>query len=244
MIHDRHRLLDQFGWLLVLVLATIVGQSLIDTGETLIGSSVTHAISGAALLLAVRAAGVSRRWRRATDILVGVVVVSNVALVLLSHLLGAAADRPSEAGPELLWLAAAILVPVVVARRLLEHHVVTVQTILGAVATYLQIAVAYAFAYQALDVETAEDVFGAAVPTTSYMYVSLESITTLGLGDLAPVTELGRLAVVSEAVIGQVFLVTFVAMIVSRFDFGAGHRRLHSGDEKHDRAAPDDERPR
>ena len=66
-----------------------------------------------------------------------------------------------------------------------------------------------------------EDVFGAAVPTTPYMYVSLESIATLGLGDLARVTD-SDASRCSEAVIGQVFLVTFVAMIVSRFDFGAG----------------------
>ena len=59
------------------------------------------------------------------------------------------------------------------------------------------------------------------MPTTPYMYVSLESIATLGLGDLARVTD-SDASRCSEAVIGQVFLVTFVAMIVSRFDFGAG----------------------
>ena len=119
--------------------------------------------------------------------------------------------------PEVLWLIAAALAPVVVARRLVEHRTVTVQTLLGAVAAYLQIAVAYAFAFQALDAVGARPFFGVQVPTTSYMYASLTAISTLGYGDLVPVTELGRLVAVSEAIVGQVYLVTFVAMLASRY---------------------------
>ena len=118
--------------------------------------------------------------------------------------------------PEFLWLIAAALVPVVVARRVVEHRTVTVQTLLGAVAAYLQIAVAYAFAFQAIDAVGARPLFGVQVPTTSYMYASLTAISTLGYGDLVPVTELGRLVAVSEAIVGQVYLVTFVAMLASR----------------------------
>ena len=120
-------------------------------------------------------------------------------------------------GPEFLWLIAAALAPVVVARRLVEQRTVTVQTLLGAVAAYLQIAVAYAFAFQALDAVTALPLFGVQVPTTSYMYASLTALSTLGYGDLVPMTELGRLVAVSEAIVGQVFLVTFVAMLASRY---------------------------
>ena len=50
--------------------------------------------------------------------------------------------------------------------------------------------------------------------TTSFMYFSLVSITTVGYGDLAAATDLGRLLAASEALVGQVYLVTFVAMIV------------------------------
>ncbi len=52
------------------------------------------------------------------------------------------------------------------------------------------------------------------------MYFSLITISTVGFGDFASVTDLGRMASASEAVIGQVFLVTFVALIVSRFAAG------------------------
>ncbi len=216
MSHDGSSvLLDRFGLLLLLVLSTVVGQALIDVGGSFLGASVAHAISGAALLVAVRAAGVTTRWRRAADLLVAVVLAANVVLVLLQLLPEKTLEMEPATGPEFLWLIAAALAPVVVARRLVKQRTVTVQTLLGAVAAYLQIAVAYAF--QALDAVTALPLFGVQVPTTSYMYASLTALSTLGYGDLVPVSELGRLVAVSEAIVGQVFLVTFVAMLASRY---------------------------
>ena len=91
---------------------------------------------------------------------------------------------------------------------------------MGAVAAYLQIAVAYAFLFQTIDAYTSSNFFGEEVSTTIYMYFSLITISTVGFGDFASVTDLGRMASASEAVIGQVFLVTFVALIVSRFAAG------------------------
>ena len=49
------------------------------------------------------------------------------------------------------------------------------------------------------------------------MYFSLVTISTVGYGDYTAAHDLGRMAAGSEAVLGQVFLVTFVALIVSRF---------------------------
>ena len=46
---------------------------------------------------------------------------------------------------------------------------------------------------------------------------SLVTITTLGYGDLSPTSNVGQLASVAEAVVGQIFLVTLVAALVSRF---------------------------
>jgi hypothetical protein len=54
------------------------------------------------------------------------------------------------------------------------------------------------------------------------MYLSMTTMSTLGIGDIAPTTEVSRLLVSSEAVLGQVFLVTIVAIVVSQF---AGTRK-------------------
>ncbi len=93
----------------------------------------------------------------------------------------------------------------------------TIQTVMGAIAAYLQIAIAYASLFQFVDVVGPNPFFGDDVSSTTYTYVSLQTISTLGVGDLTAASDLGRLLVVSEAVVGQVYLVTFVAMIVSRF---------------------------
>ncbi len=208
------RLVDHFGIVLLLVLVTVCAQALIDVRGSPLGALATHSISGLALVLAVRAAAAPLRWRRAADALVVVTLLANMVLVFGGILIDAS---HTGLGGEVMWVVAACLLPFVVARRLLSHPVVTVQTVMGAVAAYLQIAIAYATLFQFVDVVGSKPFFGVEVSTTTYMYVSLQMISTLGVGDLTSTTNLGRLLTVSEAVVGQVYLVTFVALIVSRF---------------------------
>jgi hypothetical protein len=208
-------MLDRFELVLVLVLATIAVQGLIDVRGSLFAQLFTHAISGLALIAAARASGARRRWRRAMDVLVIVVLALSFAAISFRRDNGQAAVPP-----ETMWLLAAALTPVLIARRVLQHTVVTLQTIMGSVAAYLQIAVAYAFLFQTLDAFSSTRFFGEDVSTTTYMYFSLVTISTVGFGDFVAVTDLGRMAAASEAVVGQVFLVTFVALFVSRFADG------------------------
>ena len=203
---------DRFELVLLFVIITIAVQGLVDVSGSVVARLFAHAITGLSLLAAVRASGARRQWRRAVDILVVLVLVASAASVAVRW-----GSNQSAVPPETTWLIAAALTPVLVARRLLQHEVVTLQTIMGAVAAYLQIAVAYAFLYQTIDAYSATDFFGKSTSTTTYMYFSLVTISTVGYGDFVAVTNLGRLASASEAVLGQVFLVTFVALIVSRF---------------------------
>ena len=210
---DPPRMLDRFELVLLFVLATIAVQGLVDVRGSIFAELFAHAITGLALVAAVRASGTRRRWRRAADVLVVIVLVISVATVTWRR-----EDGGAAVPPETTWLIAAAITPVLIARRVLQHTVVTLQTIMGSVAAYLQIAVAYAFLFQTIDAfTTSQPFFGEEVSTTVYMYFSLVTISTVGFGDFVAVTSLGRLAAGSEAVIGQVFLVTFVALIVSRF---------------------------
>ena len=211
----RAPLLDRFGLVLVLVLLTIAVQGLIDVRGSVLARLFTHAITGLALIAAVRASGSRRRWRRAVDVLVVIVVLLSLLMLWRRR-----ADGSFAVPPETTWLLAAALTPVLIARRVLQHTVVTIQTIMGSVAAYLQLAVAYAFLFQTIDAYTPTPFFGEEVSTTTYMYFSLVTISTVGFGDVAAVTDLGRMAAASEAVVGQVYLVTFVALIVSRFAAG------------------------
>jgi hypothetical protein len=221
---DRSRHLDRFGPLLALTVATIATGGLLDLRYD--GSDLRHALvsflvtvtAAATLLLAARAAGLSRRWRISVDVVMGIGVLAALLLVMLVIATGDGPEFGREVGPSLVWLVLAVLAPPAVIGRLLRHRSVTGRTLQGAVVGYLLLAVAYFFVFLTIDRYQTEPFFAGAdrelEPTSSYMYFSLTTITTLGFGDLAPLTPLGRLAATSEALIGQVYLVTFVAMLV------------------------------
>lgn len=213
--------LDRFGALLVLTVASVAALSLVDLdsiSNEVVRSVVSLLLSlttGVTLVLALRAAGVVRRWRRVAEVLVLVAAVVSVVgltaqLVSDTDLSAFQSDRPSP-----LWVLIALVSPVAVIHRLLQHRRVTTQTLAGAVAAYLLIALAACYVFFAIDSSLDDGFFGTAeTPSHEFMYFSLVTITTLGYGDLAPADPVGRLAATSEAVVGQVYLVTFVAMVV------------------------------
>lgn len=212
----RARPEDRFGVLLFFVAATIVVSSLVDTGGSYWATLQVQAMSGAALLAAVRATGMGRAGRRVVASFV-VLALSFLALLAIAESLAGRDPWPPGQTASPLWLIMILIVPIIVIRRLAGHRNVGSRTVLGSVAAYLQIALAYAAIFSAVAAWSDTPPFGEVQPSSAYTYVSLTSISTLGIGDLVPATELARLLVASEAVIGQVFLVTVVAIVVSTF---------------------------
>jgi len=216
---DRSRYLDRFGLVLALTVLAIVALALVDlsapAGDLVAGlaSIATSVLVGVTLLLAMRASGLRLKWRRVADVLVAVFLVIIVAQIVYglttdTALLAREGTRP------LALLVISALAPLVVARRLLQHRTVTTGTLFGAVSAFLLLPIAFCYAFLTIDGLQATPFFGQAEPTTSFMYFSLTTITTVGYGDLTAVTPLARLVATAEAVSGQVFLVTFVAMLV------------------------------
>jgi hypothetical protein len=50
-----------------------------------------------------------------------------------------------------------------------------------------------------------------------FQYFSFVTITTLGYGDITPVTEVAKAITVLEAVVGQLYLVVAVAWLVGMY---------------------------
>jgi uncharacterized membrane protein len=152
-----------------------------------------------------------------------IVIAAGVTLTLVLVAVGAATDRSlvtspeGRPGPSWLWVLMAAVVPLLIIRRLIRQRTVSTGTLLGAVCVYLSIVVAFFFLFLTVDAYGSAPLFGEQEPTTSFMYLSLQSVTTLGSGDVVPQTNLGRLLSTGEAVIGQLFLVSFFAMFVSMF---------------------------
>jgi uncharacterized protein (DUF983 family) len=215
---DRSPHVDHFGALLALTAVTLVTLSLTGLGRPgagvggLVGTTLTTVIVGATLLLALRASGVARGWMRAADTLVGLMALLALLAVVVTVVLPGAEVEVTFA-PDL-WVVLSVLAPVVIVRRLLRHREVTMRTLQGAISAYLLIPVAFQFVFHAADAAIPGGFFGAPRPPTAFMYFSLTTVTTVGYGDLAPAADVGRLLATVEALVGQVFLVTFVALLV------------------------------
>ena len=58
-----------------------------------------------------------------------------------------------------------------------------------------------------------------------WVYFSFITLTTVGFGDITPISELAKRLVVIEAFVGQVFLITLVARLVSLWGLPIEFRR-------------------
>jgi len=97
-----------------------------------------------------------------------------------------------------------------------------VDTILGAVVTYLLAAVAFTMVFQIIELQNPGSFSGIPADAnnhrtdlaTSMMYFSLVCITTMGYGDVVPVSAIARPLAVLEGVFGQFYLAVMIARLV------------------------------
>lgn len=221
----EHQHLDQFGAVLVLAIATIAGMTMFDLyGEeisdgSVIAATILSVTVGVTMILALRASGVRARARRFANAFLVLASVTSVIAMIVTLTTDSEIEEWSSNRPSVIWVVISMLAPVYVVRRLLKHRRVTVKTMLGAISAYLMIAIGYTYLFLYVADLSSEPFFSSSSEETStaFSYFSLTTITTLGYGDLSPATNLGRLLATSEAIIGQVYLVTFVAMFVGLF---------------------------
>jgi voltage-gated potassium channel len=94
---------------------------------------------------------------------------------------------------------------------------VTLHSVMGALTVYLLAGLVFAFSFGVMDAI-------AGMPVLSHIgsdkhaeevYFSFITLTTVGYGDIAPVAAAARMTSALEALFGQLYLVTIVAVIVS-----------------------------
>ena len=196
---------DAFGVALVLILLTII---VFATASGPIGQLVSVALSGGTLLFVLHTAGASPRTFRVSAIVVGLAVIGAALAVLL----GAAAT--SSAG--IVGLLLAVVAPVVILRRIAMSPTITFRLVLGALSIYLLLGLAYAYLFPLIAVLSGEQSFvQVSDPNTSdFLYFSYTTLATIGFGDFTAATSLGRMLSVSEGLVGQLYLVSAVALLV------------------------------
>jgi hypothetical protein len=99
-----------------------------------------------------------------------------------------------------------------------DQGAVNRQSVLGAICIYLLIGILFTFVYGAVATLGSGDFFAQGTDGTPSLrlYFSYVTLATLGYGDYTTAGDLGHTVSVTEAVLGQLYLVTVVALVVGR----------------------------
>ena len=212
----RGVLLDGDSFVVVLGLAALCVVMFPFTDAFRAGAVIAYPSSALLLLLALHHSRVHRTIFRAAVVILVVVGVGTV-LSSVARLLDLGADRHMIAIASFLYaLLFAFAFPSIV-RRAFHHRDVSLNTLAAGIAAYLIIGLFFAAFDRGIAGVAGWEFFRDVVRPRpgDFMYFSFVTLTTVGYGDLAPYTDIARTASVVEAVLGQVFLVTAVARIVS-----------------------------
>lgn len=106
-------------------------------------------------------------------------------------------------------------------RFMFKTEEVTREVIYAAILLYLLAALVWAFVYtflELIDPASFNISHGQGLSNLLvFQYYSFVTITTLGYGDITPVTEVAKAISVLEAVVGQIYLVVVVAWLVGTY---------------------------
>jgi hypothetical protein len=176
-------------------------------------------LTAATLLLALRTSEAKPRTMQVALVAAGLaVVVSIVALTTDNSRL--------DDFVYFMLVALLLLSPLAIGRVILTSHHVTPRLLIGAICVYLMIGLLFTFLYLGVN-GVHPDFFKQGVETepSIYLYFSFITMTTVGYGDFTPASAVPRVLVVLEALLGQIFLVTAVARLVSLYSRAPSEER-------------------
>ena len=111
-----------------------------------------------------------------------------------------------------------------IASTLLSRWVVDTATVLGVLCIYLLFALFFAAVHQFAGVFVHPYLNGTADPATpsELLYYSVVTLTTVGFGEINPASTVARAVTVTEALTGQLYLVSVVAGVVGGWRGASG----------------------
>jgi len=199
---------DAFGLVLILVLATYVLASLLSNrGWSAVVLTVATSLTS---VVALTSSHAGARPVRAAIWLSGLTVGgATIAAISGAHI----------------WLNIASVIQITlltiamgaVLTRVVTTAAVGSRTILGAISVYTVLGILFTFLYGTVD-RVQKTPFFEGVPHPAgndFLFFSYTTLTTTGYGDLVPAGQPGQMLAGLEMMIGQIFLVTLVAGLVS-----------------------------
>ena len=201
----------RYGLLLIATVSSLAVQGIVAPGA--VQQVIVTALAGASLLLAFRAARLGPRLIQFAAAL----AIAALAVSIVRATSGGIGEGAAGITNAALVALGPPAIAVGLVRDLRQTGVVTVQTLLGVLSLYMLIGMGFGFVYGAID-HLGGDPFFAGGQTASVshcLYFSFTTLATVGYGDFVARTDLGHTLAVSEALIGQIYLVTVVSLIIS-----------------------------
>ena len=216
----RMRFADSYGLVLVLLVISYFCDAAL--GDYTWGRVVVVFVLAAATWLALRASQVERRGMRLAEALIPLLCLVAIASLLVGQ------DSVAHAMTGAISLVLVVVAPIAIVWHLSRRMALSVETFLGAVCVYLLIAQLFAtlFGLTALIAGQPFFVQTSHPSAVDYIYFSFGTITTVGYGDFTSALSVGKMMAMTEAVFGQLYLITVVSLVVQNL----GARRQQQRD--------------
>jgi hypothetical protein len=151
-----------------------------------------------------------RAWRLAT-VLVPIAVILGIVGVVFD-------SRSAVSITAVVYVILPAVAIVVLVRRIVREPSVSGRTILGLLSVYLLIGMTFAAMFASISVISDEPFFAQTetAEPADFTYFSFVTLSTVGYGDLTAANPMPRMLSAIEGLTGQLYLVTVVAVAVSR----------------------------
>jgi ion channel len=201
-----------YAWLLGMILCYLIASGFKDIDP--IVWAVGICLRVATFLLALYISGVSRRYFLATAAFALIVAGASIPAWIYHGWL--------EVVVLAAWSVILLLPPVAIFRKIRKEFTeegADLEVVLGALCAYLYIGSYFAFLFSTIAIVSESPFFAqpGADNMLNFVYFSFVTLTTTGYGDISPAFGPGRMIAVLEAIIGQLYLVSVVAIVVSAY---------------------------
>jgi hypothetical protein len=201
---------DSYGSVLLLILFTYVFS--VSVAASWAGSLVIT-VQIATVWAVLHVSQARRSVRRTATVLLVISALAAVVNLFIGR------ETAGEGAVAFMSAVLYLIAPFSITRHLLFRREVDLQTVLGAIDTYLLVGMLFAFIYRFLGVVQPSPFFGAngdgLIPQD--LFFSFTTLTTTGYGNLVPAGNPGQSFAVLEMLVGQLFLVIAVSKVISAF---------------------------
>ncbi len=201
----------RYGLLLLATVLSVAVQGTVEPGA--VQQVIVTALAGASLLLSFRAANLAPRLIQ----IAAALAIAALAVAVVRATAGGIGEGAARTMNAALVALGPPAVAVGVVRDLRATRTVRIEAVFGVLSLYILVGMTFGFVYGAIDQFDDNPFFaGGQTATVAHcLYFSLTTLATVGYGDFVARSDLGHTLAVSEALLGQIYLVTVVSLIVS-----------------------------